>query len=45
MSNNPNVFGCLNPNNADPVPTPVLYDKDGYTSFDYLEPFARNHTN
>ena len=31
--------------NAVPVPTLVLYDKDGYTSFEYLEPFARNHMN
>lgn len=27
------------------VPTLALYDRDGYTSFEYLEPFARNHTN
>ena len=27
------------------VPTLALYDKDGYTSFENLEPFARNHTN
>jgi pimeloyl-ACP methyl ester carboxylesterase len=31
--------------NAVPVPTLVLYDQDGYTSFEYLEPFARNHMN
>jgi pimeloyl-ACP methyl ester carboxylesterase len=31
--------------NAVAVPTMVLYDKDGYTSFEYLEPFARNHLN
>lgn len=31
--------------NAVPVPVLALYDKDGYTSFEYLEPFARNHMN
>jgi hypothetical protein len=31
--------------NAVPVPTLAIYDKDGYTSFEYLEPFARNHVN
>jgi len=31
--------------NAVPVPVLVLYDRDGYTSFEYLEPFARNRMN
>jgi pimeloyl-ACP methyl ester carboxylesterase len=31
--------------NAIPLPTLVLYGKDGFTSFEYLEPFARNHMN
>jgi pimeloyl-ACP methyl ester carboxylesterase len=31
--------------NSVAVPTLVLYDRDGYTSFENLEPFLRNHMN
>lgn len=27
------------------TPTMVLYDRDGYTSFEHLDPFLRNHMN